>query len=83
MNQTNFANAYKVEQCVVKLDFSIVCFKAKPKLNKSIKLKKKMQNRHSNSAESFQLLQLSDDSKSLSDLELPEVVFQRKRKVRR
>lgn len=42
-----------------------------------------MQNRHNNSAESFQLLQLSDDSKSLSDLELPEVVFQRKRKVRR
>ncbi|XP_055295391.1 uncharacterized protein LOC129565059 isoform X2 [Sitodiplosis mosellana] len=43
-----------------------------------------MQKRHSNSAESFQLLQLSDDLKSLSDLELPEVVFQRKvRKVRR
>lgn len=41
-----------------------------------------MHNRHSNSAESFQLLQLSDDSKSLSDLELPQVVFQRKRKVR-
>lgn len=33
--------------------------------------------------ESFQLLQLSDDSKSLSDLELPEIVNQRKRKVRR
>lgn len=42
-----------------------------------------MQNGHNNSAESFQLLQLSDESKSLSDLELPEVVFQRKRKVRR
>ncbi|XP_001661435.2 uncharacterized protein LOC5574423 isoform X3 [Aedes aegypti] len=33
--------------------------------------------------ESFKLLQLSDDSKSLSDLELPEIVNQRKRKVRR
>lgn len=33
--------------------------------------------------ESFKLLQLSDDSKSLSDLELAEVVSQRKRKVRR
>ncbi|XP_053684311.1 uncharacterized protein LOC128734256 [Sabethes cyaneus] len=33
--------------------------------------------------ESFKLLQLSDDSKSLSDLELPEVTTQRKRKVRR
>ncbi|XP_058126057.1 uncharacterized protein LOC131267250 isoform X2 [Anopheles coustani] len=33
--------------------------------------------------ESFKLLQLSDDSKSLTDLELPEVVSQRKRKVRR
>ncbi|XP_039449763.1 C-type lectin domain family 4 member F isoform X3 [Culex pipiens pallens] len=33
--------------------------------------------------ESFQLLQLSDDSKSLSDLELPEIINQRKRKVRR
>lgn len=42
-----------------------------------------MQNRRTNSAESFQLLQLSDDSKSLSDLELPEIVTQRKRKVRR
>lgn len=44
---------------------------------------KKMQNRHSNSAESFQLLHLSDDLKSLSDLELPEITFQKKRKVRR
>ncbi|XP_035784918.1 A-kinase anchor protein 9-like isoform X3 [Anopheles albimanus] len=33
--------------------------------------------------ESFKLLQLSEDSKSLSDLELPEVLSQRKRKVRR
>uniref|UniRef100_A0AAG5DL06 Uncharacterized protein n=1 Tax=Anopheles atroparvus TaxID=41427 RepID=A0AAG5DL06_ANOAO len=33
--------------------------------------------------ESFKLLQLSDDSKSLTDLELPEVLSQRKRKVRR
>lgn len=33
--------------------------------------------------ECFKLLQLSDDSKSLSDLELPEIVNQRKRKVRR
>ncbi|XP_062542680.1 myosin heavy chain, embryonic smooth muscle isoform isoform X1 [Armigeres subalbatus] len=33
--------------------------------------------------ESFKLLQLSDDSKSLSDLELPEIINQRKRKVRR
>ncbi|XP_055608726.1 keratin, type II cytoskeletal 72 isoform X2 [Uranotaenia lowii] len=33
--------------------------------------------------ESFKLLQLSDDSKSLSDLELPELTTQRKRKVRR
>ncbi|CAD7077320.1 unnamed protein product [Hermetia illucens] len=33
--------------------------------------------------ETFKLLQLSDDSKSLSDLELPEITTQRKRKVRR
>ncbi|XP_065086574.1 uncharacterized protein LOC135708404 isoform X3 [Ochlerotatus camptorhynchus] len=33
--------------------------------------------------ECFKLLQLSDDSKSLSDLELPEAINQRKRKVRR
>lgn len=33
--------------------------------------------------ESFQLLQLSEDSKSASDLELPEILPQRKRKVRR
>ncbi|XP_055619182.1 uncharacterized protein LOC129764285 isoform X2 [Toxorhynchites rutilus septentrionalis] len=33
--------------------------------------------------ESFKLLQLSDESKSLSDLELPEITTQRKRKVRR
>lgn len=37
----------------------------------------------SRSSESFKLLQLSEDSKSLSDLELPELVTQRKRKVRR
>lgn len=36
-----------------------------------------------NRKESFQLLQLSDDSKSLSDLELPEITPQRKRKIRR
>lgn len=42
-----------------------------------------MQNRYGNSAESFQLLQLSDDSKSLSELELPEIVTKRKRKIRR
>ncbi|XP_055533161.1 uncharacterized protein LOC129723155 isoform X2 [Wyeomyia smithii] len=33
--------------------------------------------------ESFKLLQLSDDSKSFSDLELPDMTTQRKRKVRR
>uniref|UniRef100_A0A1L8DK03 Putative serine/threonine-protein kinase n=1 Tax=Nyssomyia neivai TaxID=330878 RepID=A0A1L8DK03_9DIPT len=33
--------------------------------------------------ETFQLLQYSDDSKSLSDLELTEIVVPRKRKVRR
>lgn len=33
--------------------------------------------------ESFKLLELSDDLRSLSDLELPEIVNQRKRKVRR
>ena len=37
----------------------------------------------SNKKESFKLLQLSDDSKTLSDLELPELPNQRKRKVRR
>lgn len=36
-----------------------------------------------NTKESFQLLQLSEDSKSISDLELPEILPQRKRKVRR
>lgn len=33
--------------------------------------------------EQFKLLQYSDDSKSLSDLELAEIVVPRKRKVRR
>lgn len=33
--------------------------------------------------ESFKLLQLSDDSKSLSELELPETINQRKRKILR
>lgn len=37
----------------------------------------------SNKKESFKLLQLSDDSKSLSDLELPELTHQRKRKILR
>lgn len=37
----------------------------------------------SNTKESFKLLQLSDDSKSLSELELPEIVHQRKRKILR
>lgn len=36
-----------------------------------------------NNKEEFKLLNLSDDSKSLSDLDLPEIVNQRKRKVRR
>lgn len=36
-----------------------------------------------NTKESFKLLQLSDDSKSLSELELPEIVHQRKRKILR
>lgn len=42
-----------------------------------------MHRNQSNSTESFKLLQLSDDSKSLSDLELPEIVTKRKRKIRR
>lgn len=42
-----------------------------------------MHNGQSNNNESFKLLQLSDDSKSLSDLEVPIIVNQRKRKVRR
>lgn len=33
--------------------------------------------------EQFKLLQYSDDSKSLSDLELTEIIVPRKRKVRR
>lgn len=40
-------------------------------------------NPSSRSSESFKLLQLSEDSKSLSDLELPEIATQRRRKVRR
>lgn len=36
-----------------------------------------------NNKEQFKLLQYSDDSKSLSDLELTEIVVPRKRKVRR
>lgn len=42
-----------------------------------------MHNSEGNNNESFKLLQLSDDSKSLSDLEIPIIVNQRKRKVRR
>lgn len=38
---------------------------------------------NSNNNETFKLLEMSDDLKSLSDLELPEIVNQRKRKVRR
>lgn len=37
----------------------------------------------SRGTESFKLLQMSDDSKSISDLDLPEIVATRKRKVRR
>lgn len=37
----------------------------------------------STNKETFKLLQISDDSKSLSDLDLPEFVTQKKRKVRR
>lgn len=42
-----------------------------------------MHNGQSNNKETFKLLQLSDDSKSLSDLDVPIIVNQRKRKVRR
>lgn len=37
----------------------------------------------SNNNETFKLLEISDDLKSLSDLELPEITNQRKRKVKR
>lgn len=42
-----------------------------------------MQDKMQSNNESFKLLELSDDLKSLSDLELPEIINQRKRKVRR
>lgn len=47
------------------------------------KVKLQMQDKMQSNNESFKLLELSDDLKSLSDLELPEIINQRKRKVRR